>query len=403
MQAIIIVLVIAVAGLGIGTYYFATLPPPVVKEIRIGASLCLTGAYAESGLMYRQAYDMWVEDVNAKGGLLGRPVRIIVYDDKSDPTTSVSLYEKLITVDKVDLILSPYSSAIVFATSSVAEKYGYLFLNSGGTSLDIHTRGYKNIFMVFPGIAQVYSVGFFEFLDTLPSDKKPKTMAFICEDTLFPVQCIMDGAKVEAEKRGYKVVFTERYVKGTTDLSPLIAKIKASAADVLVGGGYFPDSVLIVKTCKELDYNPKAIWCPVGPSMPDFGGTLKKDAMYVWCGVHFHKASAYGKPFADKFNARWGREPSYHAAVGYAACEILERAIKETGTTDNKKLRDFVAKGEFKTVVGPLKWDERGVPAPAMVTIQWQMANGKLTDVVVWPEAAATHKPIYPMPTWKER
>lgn len=442
--AIIVVVLIAVVAAAGVYYYYATLPPP--KEILIGVSLSLTGKYAESARWYVEGYDLWVKDVNARGGLLGRPVKLIYMDDRSDPTTGVANYERLITVDKVDLIFGSYASAIVFSTSTVAEKYGYLYVEGGGSALKIFTRGYKYVFLTLPGISQVYSQGFYEFLEKLPAEKKPKTFAFICEDTLFPVSTTIGGiaytiggvknfdkvlewlgpvekvtmATIEEVRRrvetelGYRspfeVVFFEKYAKGTTDLTPIVTKIKALNADVFYIGGYFPDSVMGVRAAKELDYNPMGIFATVGPSMPEFGESLKKDAMYVWCGVHFHHMCPWAAEFVEKYEKEWGRKPDYHAAGAYVVGQIIEAAVKATGTLDNEKLRDWIAthnspENALPNVAGPLYWDERGVPGYGMITIQWLDIPGKrgLADYIIMPESAREVEPVWPMPTWAER
>ena len=384
-----------------------TLTAPAKTEIIIGAALSLTGKYAESGKWYEEAYKLWVEEVNAKGGIYVKeygkklPVRLILYDDASDPTTGVSLYEKLITVDKVDLILGAYSSAIVYSTSAVAEKYEYLYLQGGGVSKSIFERGFKYTFLTVPGLGREYTQGLFEWLATLPSEKRPKTLAFLGEDTEFPHD-LYEGVKSYSEQLGIKIVVTEFYPKGTTDLTPVVSKAKAANAEILIGGTYFPDAVTMVKTAKELDYNPKIMWLSVGPSMyPDFYNALGPDANYVWSGVHFmpYPTTKYSADFVKKYRERWGRDPDYHAAAGYAAAQILQKAIEATGTLNNKILRDYVATHEFETVVGVLKFKPDGTPHYAMITIQYQ--NGKPENV--WPKEVKTAEPVYPMPTWKER
>lgn len=402
----VIVIVVAVGG------YFAWLSmagpsKPEKKEIVIGAAISLTGKYAKSGKWYKQAYEMWRDEVNAQGGIYvkeyGRklPVRLILYDDASDPEKGVSLYEKLITVDKVDFILSAYSSAIVYATSAIAEKYGYLYLDVGGASKKIFQRGFKYVFGVMAGVAREYTKGLFDWLKTLPADQRPKSIAFLGEDSEFP-RDNFDGLKEYAAELGIPIVVSEFYAKGTTDLTPLISKAKAAGAEMLIGGTYFPDSVLMVQTAKALNYNPKIIWLSVGPSMvPDFPNALGEDANYVMCSVHFmpYPTTKYNKEFVKKFRERYGVDPDYHAALGYAGCQVLQQAIEATGTLDNKKLRDYVATHEFTTVIGKLKFKEDGTPYYAMILIQYQKGKPE----IIWPEEVRTAEPVYPMPTWEER
>jgi branched-chain amino acid transport system substrate-binding protein len=379
----------------------ATATPEPLPPVVIGAALSTTGSYAKSAAWHEEAYTMWAEEVNAAGGLLGREVQLIMYDDESDPTKTTSLYERLITADNVDLLLGPYSSACNFPAQAIAEQYEMVFLISGGTSESLYTRGFIYSFCTAPGLADVYADGFFRWLQAnVPEEERPKSIAFLWEDTLFPESCVL-GAKPKAEAMGMEVVLEEKYAAGTTDFTSLIAKAKAAGAEVLFGGTYFPDSVGLVSTSSELDYCPKAIWMSVGPSEPEFGTELGELANYVWCGVHWEPTSKLPgvEEFLQKYSARWGRDPDYHAARAYTSCEILQQAVEGTGSFDNKVLRDYISTQTFDTVQGELSFDERGVPLEAMIQIQWQ--NGQ--KEVVEPPDASTGEAIYPMPCWDER
>ena len=376
-----------------------TEPPP--EPIVIGAALSVTGKYAKSALWHEESYTMWMEEVNALGGLLGREVQLVMYDDESDPTKTTSLYEKLITGDKVDLLLGPYSSACNFPAQAIAEQYEMVFLISGGTSEDLYNRGFKYSFCTAPGLAGVYANGFFAWLkENVPEEEMPKTIAFLWEDTLFPESCAMGGI-VQAEAIGMEVVLQEKYAVGATDFTTLIAKAKAAGAEILFGGTYFPDSVGLVSASSEMNYSPKAMWLSVGPSEPEFGTELGDLANYIWCGVHWEPTSRLpGVPeFVERYAARWDRDPDYHASRAYASCEILQQAVEATGTFDNVVLGEYIRTHTFPTVQGSLTFDETGVPLEAMIQIQWQ--NGQ--KEVIHPNDAATAEGIYPMPSWSER
>jgi branched-chain amino acid transport system substrate-binding protein len=403
---IIAVVIVAAAVIGILLMQpFA--PTPTKTEIIIGAALSLTGKYADSGKRYQEAYTLWVEEVNAQGGIYVKeygkklPVRLILYDDASDPTTGVNLYEKLITVDKVDLILGAYHSSIVYATSAVAEKYEYLYIEGGGVSKTIFERGFKYVFLTLPGLGYQYTLGLFQWLETLPPEKRPKTLAWIGEDSE-GIHDIWRGVQQYAKNLGIEIVVAEFYPPATTDFIPLVSKAKAANAEILIGGTYFPASVSIAKAVKELDYNPKIIWLSAGPALyPDFVNALGPIADYIWNSNHFmpYPTTKYSADFVKKYRERWGRDPNYHAAGAYAACQILQQAIEATGTLNNKVLRDYVATHEFTTVFGIMKFNPDGTPHYAMLLIQYQ--NGK--PEIIWPKELRTTEPVYPMPTWKER
>jgi len=381
-----------VTGLSCGD----TTEPVEADTITIGAAISLTGKYADSGKWYEQAYQMWQDQVNEKGGLLGKEVQLILYDDQSDATTGSSLYQKLITVDEVDCILGAYSSTVIMSTSNIAEKYEMLYLEGGGTSSRIFDRGFEYVFLTWPGLAEDYSKGLFELIQTLPEKEKPSSVGFLYKDAFFPLS-VAEGGKTWAEDAGLSVEFYESYTEPTTiDFSTILRKFKDADVDIVIGAGYYPDSELLVRTCKQLKYNPTAIWSSVGPGMVDFGNNLGEDANHVFCGVHFDVASPYEgvSEFTEDFESRYDKTPGYHAAGAYATCQVLETAIEETQSLDNKVLRDYVASHTVGTILGDLSWDDRGVPEEAMLTVQWQDGQAK----IVWPSEAKAAEPVFPKP-----
>ncbi|MCD6084755.1 MAG: amino acid ABC transporter substrate-binding protein [Desulfurococcales archaeon] len=380
----------------------ATTPSPTTtteaKPIIIGATLSLTGKYGRTGEWYKLGYELWVEQVNKKGGLLGRPVKLILYDDQSDPTTAASLYEKLITVDKADLLLGPYSSAIAFAVSSVTEKYHKVMVEGGGNALKIFSRGYKYIFLTLPGLDENITKGLFDFIASLPLEKRPKTIAIINANDLFP-KAIANGAVLYAKKLGLEIVLHEEYPKEAKDLTPLLTKIKDLNPDVLVGGTYFPDAVLIVKTLKQLNWRPKIVFLTVGPAMPEFWETLGEDANGIM-GESWWEPTAPWKgvdEFVKAFREKYGKDPDYHAACAYAACQVIEEAVKAVGSLDQDKIAEWIRTYTIETIVGPLKYTEAGYPTLGPLLIQWQ--DG--ARVILMPKEATTGEPVYPLsPTW---
>jgi branched-chain amino acid transport system substrate-binding protein len=362
--------------------------------------VALTGKYAESGKYYEEAYRLWESQVNEKGGLLGRPVELIIYDDTSDPDTGLSLYEKLITVDKVDLLLGPYTSGIVEPTSALAEKYGMLFLEGGGDSAQLFERGFKYLFLTLPGLAQGNPKVPLSFVESLPEAERPKSMALIYLDDL-PMIAESEGAKEKAQEIGLPIVYEEKIPKGVTDLIPTISKARESGAELLIGDLFLPEGVLATRAMKEMDYSPKLAWFSVGPAMSDWRDSLGDDGEYIWGTTTFStKAKTPGlEEFVTAYQGMWNRLPDYHAAGGYAAAQILQAAIEATQSVDNDVLRDHLVANEFPTVIGTLSWDEKGRPKPAKLGIQW--INGEME--ILWPPESATTDPVYPMPTWSER
>ena len=269
------------------TVGLTSLPAAAQGPIRIGASLSLTGTYAEPGGYQAEGYKLCERDLNTKGGLLGRKVEMVVYDDQSQPATGVRLYEKLITEDKVDAVMGPYSSAISEAVANVTEKYKKVMVAPLAATTSIFKKGRKYAFMVISP-AEVYLEG----LVDIAAKRKLKTIAIINEDTLFP-KASAQGTEELAKKAGLQVVFKESYPKGNQDFSGLLIKLKAANPDVLAAATYFDDAVALARQMKELDVNPKMTGVTVGGDLPKFQELLKQTAEGIYGASQWEGALPY--------------------------------------------------------------------------------------------------------------
>jgi branched-chain amino acid transport system substrate-binding protein len=364
--------------------------------IRIGASLSLTGTYAKLGKNQHEGYRLCQKDLNAKGGLLGRKVEFVVYDDQSMPPTGVRLYEKLITEDKVDAVMGPYSSPITEAVANVTEKYKKVMVSPLAATTSIFKKNRRYIFMVISP-AEAYLEG----LVDMAARRRLKTVAVVNEDTLFS-KAAAAGAVDLAKKKGLQVVFTEAYPKGNTDFSALLTKIKATNADVIAAATYFDDAVALTRQMKELDVNPKMYGVTVGGDLPEFYDTLKGSAEYIYGATQWEPVLNYpgNKEWFESYKAEFKHEPSYHSAAGYAGCLIYAEGAKRAGSIDADKVREQLLKLETRTIFGDYKVDKDGYQlAHKMVTFQWQ----KERKVVVWPDDLAQGKILFPTPPWTQR
>ena len=372
------------------------LPAGAQTPIKIGASMSVTGTYAKPGSYQKEGYDVCIDELNAKGGLLGRKVELVIYDDQSQPATAVKLYEKLITEDKVDAVMGPYSSAVSEAVANVTEKYKKVMVAPLAATTSIFKKGRKYIFMVITP-AENYLDGLID----MAAKRGLKTVAIINEDTLFP-KASAAGTAESAKKRGMQVVLQEAYPKGNTDFSALLVKIKAANPDVIAAGTYFDDAVAITRQMKELNVNPKMFGLTVGGDLPEFYDLLKQNAEYVYGSTQWDESLPYPgqKEFLAAYTKKFKHEPSYHAAAGYAGCLIYGEAVKRAGTLDADKVREQLLKMEIKTAFGDYKVEPDGFQvAHKMVMLQWQ--DGK--RVIVWPDDLAGGKPRYPTPEWGKR
>ena len=373
------------------------LPAAAQAPIKIGASISMTGTYAKPGLYQKEGYELCMQEANDKGGLLGRKIELVVYDDQSTPTTGQRLYEKLITEDKVDVVMGPYSSAISEAVANVTEKYKKVMVAPLAATTSIFKKGRKYIFMVISP-AEVYLEG----LVDIAAKRGLKTIAIVNEDTLFP-KTAANGTAEFAKKRGLQIVLQEAYPKGNTDFSALLTKIKAVNPDVIAASTYFDDAVALTRQMKELNVTPKMYGVTVGGDLPEFYDLLKQNAEYIYGATQWEPMLPYPgqKEFMAAYQKKFNHEPSYHSASGYAGCLIYLDAVKRAGTLDADKVREQLLKLETRTMLGDYKVDADGFQvAHKMVLFQWQ--DGK--KVVVWPDdLAAGGKVRFPTPPWNQR
>jgi branched-chain amino acid transport system substrate-binding protein len=366
------------------------------KDIEVGTSVALSGKYARTGQEQLQGFQMWVEEVNARGGLLGQKVHLVHYDDESKPETGAKLYEKLITDDKVDLLIGPYSSDVTMAASTVAEKHNFPMVSSGASASEIWERGYKNTFGLYT-LAETYM----DEIIALGKAKGLKKIALIYENTAFP-RAVASGVKAKAKKFGMQIVFEEEYGKASTDFSSMIIKIKAKKPDIVIGGSYLPDSVAFMRQAKENRLYAKIFAFAVGPGLPDFGTNLGLDAEGVMGNTQWEPTLKLpgAKEFSEKYKIRHGHEPGYHAGGGYGAGQVLEAAVKKAGSTDKDKLREALATLDTVTAFGRFKVDATGkqIGKPGY-WVQW--LNGERH--VVLPAEVATAKVAYPFRDWGKR
>jgi branched-chain amino acid transport system substrate-binding protein len=397
--------VAVLAALGCAAAAVTEAQPP----IRIGASLSHTGPYAAPAQDRLRGYRLCVKHTNEKGSVLGRRLELVVEDDQSLPATAALIYERLITQDKMDAILGPFSSAIVEAVANVSEKHRMPMITAA-TATSIFRKGRKFVFMVYPP-AEVE----FEGLVDLAAKKGLKTIAIINEDTVFP-RAVAQGGMELAKKKGLHLVFTESYPQGTTDFSAVLRKLRALNPDVVGAGTYFEDAVAITRQMKDLGVNPRMYGATLGSELPKFYETLGRTAEFIYgptpwtpelvtlrAGGLIPIARQYpgAREFVESYRREFpGAELSFHAAAGYAICQILVEAIRRAGSLDGPKGREAILRLDTNTVFGVFKVDQDGVQiGHKMLLFQWQ--DGK--KVIVWPEELAPGKPRFPTPPWSQR
>lgn len=373
-------------------------PQPPIK---IGASLPLSGRFSEPGTAAKQGYEVWASIVNESGGLLGRQVELTIVDNASDQDTAVTDYEKLITVDKVDLVVGPFSSFLVIPTSEVAARYGYAFVEPAGGAPDVFNRGLTNIFFAQPAPGDQQAIPFTDFVLALPDDQKPKTFAVVSQDDPFTLG-VMDGVKSALTAAGIELVFDEIYAPETTDFSSIAIQVADLDPDLIVGGTVLEDSIGQIRAYQEAGYQPRLAYFTTGPSLPGpFREGLGTATEGVFASVswfpqadEFQNADMVAR-YLEMFGGNAGDIPE-DVANAFTVGQVIQQAVEKIGSVDNAALIEELHKGTYQTVVGPLSFDEVGRPKGTFMLLQWQGD----TFVIVGPSNRARAKPIVPKPGW---
>jgi len=389
----------------------AAAAPEAQPPIRIGTSISQTGVYSLLGQNQLRGYQLCVKQTNEKNGVLGRRLDLVAEDDRSEPATAARIYEKLITQNKVDAVLGPYSSPITEAVADVTEKHRMAMVATAAATTSIFKKRRKFIFML-TSRAEVYLEGLID----MAARRGLKTVALTHEDTLFP-RATAQGTLELAKKRGLSVVLVEAYPKGTTDFSAILAKVRAANPDVLAAATYFDDAVAMTRQLKESNVNPKMFGVTVGGDLPRFYEVLGRSAEFVYGAAAWELelmallrggelvpvARRYpgAREFVESHRKEFpGADLSYHSAAGYGGCQVLVEAIRRAGSLDGDKVRAAILNMNLNTVYGGFKVDSDGIQtAHTMLTFQWQ--DGK--KVIVWPDELAPGKPRFPTPPWSQR
>jgi branched-chain amino acid transport system substrate-binding protein len=372
----------------------AAWPSEAQQPIRIGAAMALTGGDAIQGSYVREGYLLCQKHVNEKGGVLGRPMELLIRDDGSNLKTAVSLYEQLITEDKVDAVLGPYGSPYTDAVADVTEKHRKLMVASGAATTAIWEKGRRYLIMVLSPL-EASAEGTID----LATRHGLKTIALIGS---LARPAIIQGALELARKRGLEVVVHETFPAGTTEFSSILTKVKAAKPDVLVVGAPPAEAIPFTRQMRELDVNVKMYGATPAGALPDYYKDLGNTAKFVYSGSSWDPGLPYpgNQEFVAAYQQEFTRAPSFLSASSYAGCQLFVDAVKRANSLDSDKLREELLKVKAKTVFGDFGVDERGFQiAHKDITIQWQ--DGKAA--VVWPDAAATSKPRFPTPPWSQR
>ncbi len=402
----------------------ATQPPqeePQAKEVTaiIGFTASQTGNLNVESTRQTNGLTLWMKQVNEAGGIKladGSVVKFEAkfYDDESNKDRVQELYTRLATEDNASFLVSPYSSGLADAAAVIAEQYGKIMITTGAASDSTYKKGYSLVFQAYTP-ASKYLTGALDLLAA--TDPQVKKIAIVHENDKFSTD-VSTALKNYAEANGYEVVLFEGYDTGTTDFAPFINKIQEAAPDAIMGGGHFQDGSTFAKQLKEKNVSVKFLSLLVAPPEPSFaelgGAALGVVGPSQWEPLANFNAEAakaagldwYGpssQEFTQAYQAAYNEEPSYHAAGGYAAGLLLQKAIEQAGSLDTEAVKAALESFDLLTFFGHIKFDTtpeaHGLQiGHSMVYIQWQGSPDSLKKEVVWPKEGATAPLLYPKP-----
>jgi len=400
--ALLAVAVVAAAACGGGNSTGQT-------TIVLGAPLGLTGSLTKESILTQQGYNLWLDWINAQGGIVvngvKHPVTIKYYDDTSNSNQSAVLMQKLITEDKANFLLGPYGSGATATDAAIAEQNQIPMVEANGAAQAIFNQGYKYTFGVLSP-ANKYLQGVIDMAATL--SPKPTTIAMLSADDNFSLE-VADAINTYAPTKGMRVVLYKKYKNGATNLTAEVNAAKQANADIVLNSGHLQEAIAINKAAKDQKLNAKIFAYSVGPSTPDFITALGKDANYVYDGSQWTPQVKYTPAFylseADYVSAYKAKypglgDPDYHVAESTAACLALQRAIENAGSLDPKKVRDALAALDMTVFFGQVKFDSRGINTFKPMVVE-QIQNG--VHHTVYPADVADAQPMYPTPSWDQR
>jgi branched-chain amino acid transport system substrate-binding protein len=380
---------------------------PALAEdtLTIGFTVSQTGKLNNDSTAQMRGIELWRDEVNAVGGIKAGgkqyQVKLVSYDDESQPARVQQLYTRLIVQDQAQFLFSPYSSGLTATAAIISEQYGKVMLTTGAAEEKTYKLGNKNLFQLYSPAGQYLAGALAALKEKNPAAK----IAFVYEDDPFS-KAVLKATRAIAEKNGFTVVLDESYSPSTTDFGPIITKIISAGADALLGGGHYADGATIARQLNAQKAPIKWVTLLVAPDSPNFA-TLGDAAVGISVPSQWEPqvtfkpdfgpdAAAFTKTFTEKFKI----EPGYHAGGGYAAGLILQHAIEQAGSIEPDKVAGELNKTDATTLFGRTKFStdpkEHGLQiGHEMVLAQWQKKDGKLVKEVVWPKPAKTAEILY--------
>ncbi len=358
------------------------------KPIKIGVSLGLTGRFAVISGALNRGFKLWERNVNHENGILGRPVKVIVKDDQSDPGSAVSIYRDFIEKEYVDFLFAPYSSLITEAVLPIAEKNDMPLLIAGAAADRLWEKGYCNAIGVYTA-ASKFTIGFLELLVLNELDD----ITVVYSDDPFSVD-LAESTRKWARRFGLNIVLFEKFKKGTQNLEAFALKAQANNSQALMVCGHMNEAINMSNALKNIGWRPRAFYASVGPALQGFYNQCGPEAEGVFGTSLWEPRANYpgAREFNQQFIETYGNTPGYHAGLAYAAGQVLKKAVNEVGSIDKNKVRDALFQLDTMTIIGRFGVDKNGKQERQHTfIIQWQNGQKEL----VWPVQIKTADPKF--------
>jgi branched-chain amino acid transport system substrate-binding protein len=376
------------------------------SPILIGTSLSLTGDFSADGQAYEKGYELWVHDINASGGLLGRQVKLVVLNDNSSPTQVDTNYTDLITVKHVNLVFGPFSSLLTAPAAEVANRYGFAFVEGAGGAPLVFSEKLPNVFDVSLPVANELDP-FVNWIKSLPASQRPTTAAYPMANDPFATPQVQ-LAQSELQPLGIRTVYSKIFPEEVPDYLPnadLVAAAKPQA--VVLGSTDVPTVASFMKGFEQQHYNPKVFVAAAGPDqgaafLSAVGGSGNANGMMVPDAWYPGYPNATSQKMVAEYVAKYGGSASdvnADVAEAYSVGEVTAQAVKATGGMDGQKIISYLHSGVTLTSVqGPVRFNSLGENVKAIAFIfQWQ--NGKFVQVLP-ANATGSVKILYPKTNW---
>lgn len=370
--------------------------------ITIGISLPLTGDFSQPGTQAERGYRVWLDLVNARGGMLGRQVRLNVTDDASNQDTVVANYTRLISQDRVDLLLGTFSSLLNYAASAVAEKSGMLYVEPAGGAPRMFERNFQYLFFAQPATAPRQADIFVQWITSLPADQRPKTAAYPVQDDPFTTP-VIETMQKSLEALGVKTVYATTYPSDTTNFQTIASAIAAAKPDLVAQGAVFEDGVGLVRSLQQLGYSPPTLFQTSAPSnagqYSDGIGAANTEGVFYTVSWNERAQTPLNADFVKRYAEMYNGElPAEDAADAFAAAQVTQAAVAAVGNLNQKALADWLHANKVQTILGELSWDATGAPQSQFLLAQWQ--SGRV-EIVAPADRATSTRIVHPKPGWK--